>query len=164
MPLTYAMTWYSCLICSATERYRGWWRTAKSQPAEEASKSTGSLRKNSRSLGQQSNLQYWHTDRIALQLSHHRHGQALKAPDDRVSQDFGHNRHKKVVRLCALLTGRFYPHEIYRALISVRGRVHCRVLLDYINEKSNDSTGNRTYDLPACSTRPQPPAPPPPKT
>jgi len=36
--------------------------------------------------------------------------------------------------------------------------------MDYINEKSNDSTGNRTYDLPACNTRPQPPVPPPPKT
>jgi hypothetical protein len=152
MPLTLAMTWYSRLKWSATEQYRGW-RNVKWQPAEEPSKSTGSLRVNSRSFGQQSNLQYWHTDRITLQLHHQRYGQDLRAPGGQGSQDFGDNRHTKVVRWSALLTGRLYPQEISRVLISVRGWIHPRVLVDYINEKSNDSTGNRTYDLPACSTR-----------
>jgi hypothetical protein len=32
--------------------------------------------------------------------------------------------------------------------------------IDYVNEKSNDTIGNRTHDLPACSAVRQPTAPP----
>jgi len=36
------------------------------------------------------------------------------------------NRHKKVVRLLALFTGRFYPQQMFLVLISVRGWVDSR--------------------------------------
>ena len=77
---------------------------------------------------------------------------------------FQDNRHLKVVRLSALRTSRFYPpgnipgtHFWYR-LSQNQGHSAAGRIISMKN--CNDTIGNRTRELPACSAVPQPTAPP----
>jgi len=65
---------------------------------------------------------------------------------------FQDNRHTKVVRLSVLRPAAFTPQEILLVFISVRG--HSAAGKITLMKRYNDTTGNRTRGLPACSVVP----------
>jgi hypothetical protein len=82
--------------------------------------------------------------------------QELEAPR------FRDDRRKKAARLSALRTGRHYLHDIFLVLISFSDWVNPTAMVrpEELRQRknTNDTTGNRTSDLPACSAVPQPTA------
>ena len=85
--------------------------------------------------------------------------QALWVPG---APTFHGNRHVKVVRLSALSAGLLYPQEIFLVLISFRDWVDPRNIVrpEGIYQWKIPGTPSGTREFPACSTMPQPTAPP----
>jgi hypothetical protein len=96
---------------------------------------------------------------IVMKQFHYRSQQTLRVPRGCEAPRFQDNRHMKVVRLSALRTGRLYPQEIFLdsfLLRLSRPQGHSAAGRIMSMKNSNDTNGNGTHDLPACSAVPQP--------
>ena len=101
------------------------------------------------------NLQLFKNEVKKVKQSRYRPGVAQRVPG---CSQITWQRHRMVVRLSALSTGRLYLQEILLVLIYVRGWVDPRAIVwsegFYVNEKSTDTSWDRTSDLSICSTAP----------
>jgi hypothetical protein len=95
--------------------------------------------------------------KVKVKQSHYRPGQALKVPGGWGSQISKQSAHKgvKVVRPTHR---RLYPQETFLGLNQPEGHSAAGRIMSMKN--SNDTIGNRTHELPACSAVPQPTVPP----
>ena len=116
-------------------------------------------------------LARWTTSKISVtntrlsikNQSYYRPGQALRVQGSWAPR-FQDNRHMQMVRLPTLRTGRLYPPGnipgtlFCYSLSHLQGHSAAGRIMSMKN--SNDTIGNRTRDLPACSAVPQPTASP----
>jgi hypothetical protein len=99
-----------------------------------------------------------------LKQTHYRPGQALRVPGCWGSQILKDDRHMKVVRLSAICTGCLYPPgntpgtHVCQRLSQPQGHSAAGRIMSMKN--CNDTIGNRTHNLLACSTVPQSTMPP----
>jgi hypothetical protein len=95
------------------------------------------------------NHELYNEGKVKIKQSHYRPGQALRVPGGWGSQ---------ITRQSALRTGRLYPRKYswYSFLLEAESTPEPEGLCQW--KKSNDTIGNQTRDLPACSAVPEPTA------